>query len=266
MHRVRAGAVVLASGAHERPVVFANNDVPGCMTASAVSHYIRRFAVVPGRRLVVATANDGGYRAAFDWLEAGREVAAIVDARRSPDGTALEEALRRGLTVITGSVVVEARGTRRVRGALVAPIDAGAAFLVGRTRLLDCDTIASSGGWSPAVHLSCHTGSRPVWDPDALGFVPGETRERCFPGGSVAGHHALGDCPRQRARRGAPRARRERARRGERRLRRGRGGGARAADLARQRDDRGRRSRCSSPRTRSRRAGRPSSSSICRTT
>ena len=194
MHRVRAGAVVLASGAHERPLVFANNDVPGCMTASAVSHYIRRFAVVPGRRLVVATANDGGYRAAFDWHDAGREVAAVVDARRAPDGTAFDEAMRRGLSVVTGSAVIEARGTRRVRGALVAPLDAGASFVIGETLLLECDTIASSGGWSPAVHLSCHTGSRPVWDAEALGFVPGQTRENCFPGGSVAGHHALGAC------------------------------------------------------------------------
>jgi len=194
MHRVRAAAVVLASGAHERPLVFAGNDVPGCMTASAVSHYVRRFAVVPGRELVVATANDGGYRAAFDWLEAGREVVAVVDARREPSGTAFEEARRRGIRVITGSVVVEAKGGRRVRGALVAPVDAAASFVVGETSLLDCDTIASSGGWSPAVHLSCHTGSRPVWDEDALGFVPGETLENCFPGGSVVGEATLGGC------------------------------------------------------------------------
>ena len=197
MHRVRAGAVVLASGAHERPLVFANNDLPGCMTASAVSHYIHRFAVVPGERLVVATANDSGYAAAVDWLDAGREVVAVVDARREPDGTAHETARRRGIRVISGSVVVEARrgaGGKRVGGALVAPVDAAATFVIGRSTRLDCDTIASSGGWSPAVHLSCHTGSRPVWDEGALGFVPGETRENCFPGGSVAGEHALGAC------------------------------------------------------------------------
>jgi len=198
LHRVRAAAVVLASGAHERPLVFANNDVPGCMTASSVSHYIRRFAVVPGQRLVVATANDGGYRAAFDWLEAGRDVVAVVDARREPDGTAFEEAQRRGIRVMTGCVVVEARsgrwGSNRVSGALVAPVDAAAAFVIGDTSLLACDTIASSGGWSPAVHLSCHTGSRPVWNAAALGFVPGETIENCFPGGSVVGEHALGGC------------------------------------------------------------------------
>ena len=194
MHRVRAGAVVLASGAHERPLVFAYNDLPGCMTASSVSHYIRRFAVVPGERLVVATANDGGYAAAFDWRDAGREVVAIVDARREPDGTAFEEARRRGIRVITGSVVTEARGGRRVRAVLLAPVDAAATFVIGETVRLACDTLASSGGWSPAVHLSCHTGSRPVWDEAAIGFVPGETREHCFPAGSVAGEASLGGC------------------------------------------------------------------------
>lgn len=194
MHKIRAGSVVLATGAHERPLVFSNNDLPGCMTASAVSEYIRRYAVVPGDRLVVMTANDGGYRAALDWHAAGRTVVAVVDSRREPESSVLEEAREAGLRVITGSAVVEARGRKGVTGALVAPINRLATFVTGDTQLHACDTIASSGGWSPAVHLSCHTGSRPVWSDDAIGFVPGATIERRFEGGSVVGHHKLGDC------------------------------------------------------------------------
>ena len=82
MHRVRAKWVVLATGAHERPLVFANNDVPGCMVAGAVSTYINRYGVVPGNELVLMTTNDNGYQAAY-WT--GRmpavSVAAIVDTR-----------------------------------------------------------------------------------------------------------------------------------------------------------------------------------------
>jgi len=194
MHRVRAASVVLASGAHERPLVFANNDLPGCMTASSVSHYIRRFAVVPGSALVVTTGNDGGYQCAFDWHESGREVVAIVDARGEPGQGVLARAESLGLKVITGSVVCEALGSRRVRAALVAPVDKAASFVIGASRRLSCDTIASSGGWSPAVHLSCHTGGRPVWREDVLGFVPGESRENLVAAGSVAGEVSLADC------------------------------------------------------------------------
>ncbi len=194
LHKIRAGSVVLATGAHERPLVFSNNDLPGCMTASSVSEYIQRYAVVPGKRLVVMTANDGGYQAAFDWAAAGRQVVAIVDTRTDPDGSVIEQAHEVGIRVLTSAAVVEARGRRWVTGALVAPINRLGSFVTGDTQLLACDTIASSGGWSPAVHLSCHTGSRPVWDDAAIGFVPGPTTERRFEGGSVIGHHGLGAC------------------------------------------------------------------------
>ena len=192
-HKVRAGSVVLATGAHERPLVFANNDLPGSMIASSISHYINRFAVVPGQRLVVVTANDGGYQCAFDWADAGREVVAIVDTRKSPDGTVSQLAKERGIQLLTGSAVTEARGSKRVRGVLVAPIDETASFVVGESQPLDCDTVASSGGWSPAVHLSCHTGSRPVWSDDILGFVPGATTEQRWVAGAVNGMQTLDD-------------------------------------------------------------------------
>ncbi len=194
LHKIRAGSVVLATGAHERPLVFANNDVPGCMVASSVSHYIRRFAVVPGKTLLVMTSNDSGYQCAFDWLEAGRKVVAIVDTRRDPDGSVTEQALQKGIKVITGSAIIEARGRKRVSGALVTPINVAATFVTGESQLLPCDTIATSGGWSPVVHLSCHTGSRPVWSEEALGFVPGDTTEQRWSAGAMAGLQSVAAC------------------------------------------------------------------------
>ncbi|MFK7992769.1 MAG: sarcosine oxidase subunit alpha family protein [Granulosicoccus sp.] len=193
LHKVRAGSVVLATGAHERPLVFANNDVPGCMVASSISHYINRFAVVPGQRLVVVTSNDSGYQCAFDWADAGREVVAIVDTRSSPDGSVTEFASQRGIRIITGSALIEARGKKRVNGAVVAPVNHAASFVAGDSQLLVCDTIASSGGWSPAVHLSCHTGSRPVWSESINGFVPGPTTEQRWTAGALSGLAGLAE-------------------------------------------------------------------------
>ena len=194
LHKVRAASVVLATGAHERPLVYANNDLPGCMVASSISHYIHRYAVVPGQKLVVMTNNDGGYQCAMDWQAAGREVIAIVDSRKDPDGAVTNQAAAQGLTVISNSVVIEAKGRRRVTGAVVATVNASASFLTGETQLLSCDTIASSGGWSPAVHLSCHTGSKPVWSEEILGFVPGETTEQRFCAGGIHGAQSVTVC------------------------------------------------------------------------
>lgn len=192
MHRVRAGQVILATGAHERPLVYAGNDIPGNLLAGAVSTYIRRYGVVPGRRLVLSTSNDYGYRAALDWKEAGRDVVAIVDAREAPKGDWIDAARAQGIKIITGSAVIEAKGSNRVTAARVAPIDIDAFKVNGAVQELACDTIASSGGYSPVIHLASHTGARPTWNDEIIGFVPGLVKgvQAC---GGANGTYALGD-------------------------------------------------------------------------
>jgi sarcosine oxidase subunit alpha len=192
MHKVRAGQVILATGTHERPLVYANNDVPGNMVAGAISTYVRRYAVAPGRRLVLSTTNDHAYRAALDWLDGGREVVAIVDARDNPTGDLVEEARQRKIRIITGSAVIETRGEKRVTSALVAAIDAAGFRVRGAVEELVCDTVASSGGYSPVVHLAAHTGARPEWRDDILGFVPGKVKG-LVPAGGVNGRMPLAE-------------------------------------------------------------------------
>ncbi|WP_428634714.1 sarcosine oxidase subunit alpha [Sedimenticola sp.] len=202
LHRVRAKWVVLASGAIERPLVYGNNDRPGCMLASAVSTYIKRYAVVPGQRLVLMTTNDYGYRAAFDWQDAGHRVEAIVDTRTDPDGEAVSMARDRGLNLIAGAAVIEVLGGNRVSGVVIADIDESGERVTGRPYSLACDTVASAGGWSPAVHLSCHTGSRPEWRDDIAAFVPGKTVQQQLVAGAVNGSYSLAACLEEGARQG----------------------------------------------------------------
>ena len=64
--KVRAAQVVLAAGAQERPPVFAENDRPGIMMASALRTYLNRYGVLPGRRVVIFTNNNSAYAAALD--------------------------------------------------------------------------------------------------------------------------------------------------------------------------------------------------------
>ncbi|MGA4474757.1 sarcosine oxidase subunit alpha [Ectopseudomonas chengduensis] len=195
MHRVRAKRVVLASGAHERPLVYANNDVPGNMLAGAVSTYVRRYGVAPGQELVLSTNNDYAYRVVLDWLDAGRKVVAVADARSNPRGSWVEEARARGVRILTGSAVVEARGSKRVTGARICAIDAKAHKVTSPGEVVDCDLIVSSGGYSPVVHLASHLGGRPEWREDILGFVPGPGNgiQQRIDAGAVNGVFALGD-------------------------------------------------------------------------
>jgi heterotetrameric sarcosine oxidase alpha subunit len=189
---IRAKQVVLATGAIEQPLLFADNDRPGVMLASAARGYVNRYAVAPGRRVVVATGSDGAYRTALDLHDAGIEVAAVVDCRAGIVSDLVAAVRRRGIEVVEESVVVRALGGPEVQAAEIAGTDDIAG---GRTRRrIPCDLIATSGGWSPAVGLSSQTGARPVYDEARGAFLPGPPRQEERSAGSARGSFSLRAC------------------------------------------------------------------------
>lgn len=194
LHRVRATQVILATGAIERPIVFANNDLPGVMVASSVSTYVNRYGVTPGERMILFTSNDKAYQCAMDWHAAGRQVCAVIDSRQTSDGEMVEAVRKLGIKVITGHALIEAHGGKRVTGACIAPVNSTANEITGATRTIECDLIACSGGWSPVVHLSSQTGVKPVWDENIIGFVPGESGQQHRSVGAAKGHWSLSQC------------------------------------------------------------------------
>ncbi len=176
--KIVARRCVLASGALERPLVFADNDRPGVMLASAARTYVNRFAAAPGRRAVVFTTSDDGWRTAADLTRAGVAVAAVVDPRSDvgADVTALAGDAER----LTGAAVARALGGAALRGVEVAGAD-------GARRVIACDLLAVSGGWSPNLALTAHLGARPVWSAQAQAFAPGATPEGLRVAGAAAG-------------------------------------------------------------------------------
>ena len=178
--RIRATRSVLATGAIERPIAFANNDRPGIMLAGAVRAYVNRHGVTPGQRVALFTNNDDGWRTATDLAAAGVDVRAVVDARDvvpPVDTAALQGALIR-----CGGSVVDTRGRHALRS---IRLDTGETVAV--------DTLALSGGWNPNVHLSCHQRGRPAWRDDIASFVPaGELPPGMQVAGAAAGDFTLG--------------------------------------------------------------------------
>jgi sarcosine oxidase subunit alpha len=190
--RVRAKQVVLATGAHERPLVFSNNDLPGVMLAGAVSVYVRRYAVLPGSRAVVFTNNDAGYDAALALKTAGAEVQ-VVDARATLSGSLSQRAKSAGIKILIGHVITEARGSKRVSAVVVQAIDSNEQ-LSGSAQTIACDLVALSGGFSPVIHLHCQAGSKAVWDDQRSAFLPGKSAQSERSAGSCQGVLGLRDC------------------------------------------------------------------------
>jgi len=192
--KVRAKQAVLATGAIERPLVFAGNDRPGVMLADSCRTYVNRYAVKPGTRAVVFANNDGAYRAALDMAAAGIDVASIVDLRANPEGPATERAEAAGLPVLAGHAVVGTEGTKRVRQARVARLSNDGAEVLQASETIDCDLLAVSGGWSPVVHLFSQSRGGIRFD-DAFGcFVPGAPRQATHAIGACNGTFGLTSC------------------------------------------------------------------------
>jgi len=160
---VRARRVVLATGAHERPVAFAGNDRPGVMLSGAVVTYLDRFGVLPAERALVFTTNDAGYAAARALRDAGAEVVAVVDVRREAE--AQERARADGLRVLAGAVVAATQGSDRVGGAVVLGPDGARAWL-------EADLVAVSGGWNPVTQLHRAIGGGLRYAAERSCFVP----------------------------------------------------------------------------------------------
>ncbi len=160
--KARAKCLVVAAGKIERPYVFAGNDLPGVMLSSAVRRLINLYAVAPGTRAVVATANESGDAALADLERAGVEVAAVADLRKS------------------GSLLVRAKG----RGRLTAVELSG-----GRT--IEADLLVTAVGWTTPTSLLNMAGDRPVYDATAARFLPGEFPDDVLAAGGVVGDGSI---------------------------------------------------------------------------
>ena len=178
--KIHAHRTLLATGALERPLVFGGNDRPGVMNASAVQTYVNRFAAAPGRRVAIYGTTDSAHQVAADLAAAGVEIVALIDPR---DGAAA--ASSPGMPFFPGCVVTATHGK------LLRSIDIRDA--IGRTTRIDCDVLATSGGWNPAMGLGCNLGARPVWSEAIHSFVLDTPPAGIALAGAAAGKFALAD-------------------------------------------------------------------------
>lgn len=170
--RIRAGRILTATGAIERPLSFAGNDVPGVMLAASVRDYVVNFAVSPGDRTVVVTNNDDAYLTAFALHRAGVIVPVILDARTQVAGPVFDHASALGIRVETGQAIARVKGGKRVTGVSICTQAGEGAALHD----MPCEAVAMSGGWSPVVHLWSHCGGKLVWDDRISAFCPDAAR------------------------------------------------------------------------------------------
>jgi len=137
--RMRARRVLMATGALDRPVTFADNDRPGVMSLQAAAEYLGRYGVLVGQRLAVLSNNGAGQPVIAALRAAGAEVTE-ADPAAGP---------------------IRALGGKRLNGVQVG------------TRRIEGDTVLVSGGLTPVVHLWRHAGGKLAWSEAKSAFLPG---------------------------------------------------------------------------------------------
>ncbi|MDH6233603.1 sarcosine oxidase subunit alpha [Mesorhizobium soli] len=183
--QVRAKRVVLASGAIERHMVFADNDRPGVMLASAARTYLNHYGVAVGKNVGVYTANDSAYAAAIDLKKAGVNIAAIVDLRDNPSGELVEQARALGIEINHGRAVVRTAGRLRVSSMTIQPKNGGG------ERTIPVDALLMSAGWTPSVHLFSQSRGKVAFDDETKRFLPGTYAQDCVSVGACNGTDGL---------------------------------------------------------------------------
>jgi sarcosine oxidase, subunit alpha len=155
--KVRAKTLVAAPGLVERPYVFEGNDLPGVMLMPGARRLVNRYAVRPGTRAVVLTANAHGDAGVEDLRRAGVAIEAVVDPRK-------------------GDRVVRALG----RGTLER-VELSTGQVVG------ADLLVTAVGWTAPTSLLNMAGDRPVYCPEAARFFPSQLPEDVLATGGIAG-------------------------------------------------------------------------------
>ena len=190
MTKMRARAVVFATGVIEQPAVFRGNDLPGVMLATGAWRLLRRYGVAPGRSIVMIAGNSEAYGVCFDMKSAGLNVAGIVDLRAERDpSAAAADCAAAGIAILQGFAPYEARagGNGAVAALIAAPLDAAGRIDPGEQQRIECDAVLMSVGFAAATQLAVQAGATTRFCDELQQFVPEDLPGGVFAAGRMSG-------------------------------------------------------------------------------
>ena len=188
---IRADKVVLAPGAFQRPLIFANNDRPGIMLSHAAATYVAVHGVRIFKTAVIVTVDNQGYRDALRLHQAGVTVQGIYDARPGAEGPSVDAASAAGIPIRFRSTVLDTISNEEgaLSSVIIQDLDTKETFQI------DVDLLAVSGGWTPIVDLATHIGIKPIWSDIHAAFLVNHSTNQLLTAGMLAGDFGGDDGP-----------------------------------------------------------------------
>ena len=172
--RVSAKKILIATGATEKALAFEGWDKPGVMGAGAFQTMMNVHYVLPGQRVVMIGSGNVGLVVAYQILQAGGEIAALVEAASGINGYRVhaDKLKRQGVTILNSHTVIEARGKDGVEEVVVAEVDASFQPIPGTEKRIEADTVCIAVGLTPSVELLKMADVKLTNLPKLGGFIP----------------------------------------------------------------------------------------------
>lgn len=173
-YTLEAETLILATGATENSLAFPGWTLPGVMTAGCTQTLINVHRVLPGRRFLMIGSGNVGVIVAYQLLQAGAEVVAVVEAapRLGGYGVHTAKVRRGGVPFLTSTTVVRVEGGERVERVVVAKVDAAFNPIPGTEETFEVDTVCLAVGLTPSIELAYLAGCRMIYVPELGGNMP----------------------------------------------------------------------------------------------
>ncbi len=173
---LRSKKLIIATGASENVVRFKGWTTPGVMGAGAAQTMINVNHVKPGKRIVMVGSGNVGLIVSYQLMQAGCEVAAIIEAAPKIGGYAVHAAKirRAGVPIYTQHTIVEAipgeDGT--VCKVVIARVDEKFQPIPGTEKEIEADTVTIGAGLKPATDMVKLEKCQLTFNGPFGGFIP----------------------------------------------------------------------------------------------
>lgn len=173
------GGIVYAGGAIENYLAFENNDLPGVYGAGGVQTLMNEEGIVPGERVLMVGSGNVGLIVSYQLLQAGVDVAEVIEALPSIGGYQVHASKirRAGVPIQTSHTIVKAVGEDEVEGAVVHQVDEDWKKVEGTERKIDCDIICLAVGLRPDTSFLRQADCEMEYVAELGGFVPLRTED-----------------------------------------------------------------------------------------
>ena len=150
--------VIMATGASENPLAFPGWTLPGVVGAGAIQTMINVHRVSVGQRVLMIGSGNVGLIVTYQLLQAGIDVAGIVEAAPQLGGYGVHagKVRRAGVPLYVGHTVLEAvpnEDMSGVKGAIIVEVDNKFQPIPGTEQFVECDVIGIAVGLTPDIAL-----------------------------------------------------------------------------------------------------------------